>query len=64
MELKITMKAARVNAGLTIKEAAEQIGVTMQTLINWETGKTSPSIEKAERLSEVYKFPLTNIFLR
>ena len=28
---KITLKAARVNAGLTQKEAAEKIGISYQT---------------------------------
>ena len=37
---KITMEAARVNAGLTQAELAEKMGVSRATVINWESGKS------------------------
>lgn len=64
MEIKITLKAARVNAGLTIKEAAKALEVTAATLVNWEQGKTHPTMAKAVKISEVYNFPLDNIFFQ
>lgn len=33
--MQITLKAARVNAGLTILEAAKEIGVGKDTIIKW-----------------------------
>lgn len=63
MELKISLKAARVNAEMTLAEASKAIGVSIQTLYNWETGKTSPNMEKARKISEAYNFPLDCIFL-
>ena len=33
---KITLKAARVNAGLTQDETAHALGKTKQTIVNWE----------------------------
>lgn len=36
---KIPIKAARVAAGLTQEELAQQMGVSRQTVINWETDK-------------------------
>jgi len=36
---KIPINAARVAAGLTQEELAEKMGVSRQTIINWETGK-------------------------
>lgn len=36
---KITMEAARVNAGLTQAELAEKMGVSRATVIDWESGK-------------------------
>ena len=36
--MKITLKSARVNANLTQLEAAKRLGVTRETLSNWETG--------------------------
>ena len=37
---KITLKAARVNAGMTQDEAAGFLGKTKQTIVNWENGVT------------------------
>ena len=37
---KITLAAARVNAGFTQEQLAERIGVTRKTYANWENGKT------------------------
>lgn len=36
---KITMVAARVNANLTQAQLAEKMGVSRQTVIDWESGK-------------------------
>ena len=40
MSGKITLKAARVNAGLTQKELAEKIGKSETTIIKWENDQT------------------------
>ena len=53
-ELKISLKAARVNAGLTQEQAADRIGIARQTLVNYETGKTSPDIKTLRRIADVY----------
>ena len=39
---KITLAAARVNAGLSQQEAAKALGVSVATLQNYESGKTVP----------------------
>lgn len=36
---KITLEAARVNTGLTQAQLAEKMGVSRQSVIDWETGK-------------------------
>ena len=60
-DLRISLAAARVNSNLTQDQACKAIHVTKQTLVNWEKGKTSPSVEKAELISKVYGIPLQNI---
>lgn len=36
---KITLAAARVNKGLTQTELAEKMGVSKQSVFDWENGK-------------------------
>lgn len=59
----ISLEAARVNAKMSQKEAAEQLGVNVATLSNWERGKTSPDVDKFKKLCEVYNCPGDIIFL-
>ena len=54
---RITCRAARVNANLTIDQASEKIGVNRSTLINYEKGKTVPDWDVVEKISKVYMFP-------
>lgn len=51
---KITLRAARTNSNLTQKEAAEKIGVSKETISNWENGITSPSVEKFKQIEKIY----------
>ena len=61
--VQITLAAARVNAGLTQSDAAKKLGVTKQTLVGWEKGRSEPKIRQAQQLSDLYQMPLDNIFL-
>lgn len=57
MDLKITLAAARVNAGMTQKDVAERLNVTAQTVRAWETGKTVPKSAVLLALSRIYEIP-------
>ena len=59
--MKISLKAARINAGLTQSEAAERIGVSVSTIKNWEAGKTFPSQPQIDKICEVYRVAYDNI---
>lgn len=61
--LKITLAAARVNAGLTQEDVATRMKIGKRTIINWEKGVTAPSFADAKLLSEIYCMPIDNIFL-
>lgn len=52
--MKITWKAARVNAGLTQIEVIGKIGITKGTLINYEKYRTIPDINTAVALASLY----------
>lgn len=58
---KISLKAARVNTGLSQKEAAALLEISNKTLSNWENGETFPSAEKIERLCALYKVSYDDI---
>lgn len=60
--LKISLAAARVNAGMTQKDAAEAMHVSTQTIVNWEKGRIEPRIGDSEKLCRLYKIPYDNIF--
>lgn len=50
---KITMAAARKNAGLTQRALAKLCGVSENTVIRWEQGKKDPTISQARRIGEI-----------
>ena len=62
-ELKITLAAARVNAGLTQDEVAEKLKVSNKTVGNWEKGNTIPNSATIYMLSNLYRIPKDNIIL-
>ena len=52
--MKITWKAARVNAGFTQNEVVKAMGITKGTLINYEKYRTIPDINTAVALTSLY----------
>ncbi|MBK3493480.1 helix-turn-helix transcriptional regulator [Viridibacillus sp. YIM B01967] len=60
--IQISLKAARVNAELTLVDAAKRIGISPTTLIKWEKhpGNLTPNQQKI--IEKVYKFPTDYIF--
>ena len=59
--VKLSIRAARVNVGLSQKEAAERIGVSNKTLGNWENGNTFPPVDKIPVLCELYGVSYDNL---
>lgn len=62
-EIQITLAAARVNAGMTQEQVSKILHINKQTIVNWENGKSEPSISQAKELSKLYNMHLDNIFL-
>lgn len=58
---RITLKAARINAGLSQTDAAREIGISRATLLNYEAGKTVPDVLTTRKIEDVYKFPVKYI---
>ncbi len=59
---QITLKAARVNVGLTQEAVAKKLGISISTVKNWEKGKTFPKQPQIERLCEIFGVSYDNIF--
>lgn len=52
--MRVTLKAARINKGLTQEEVAKALNVTKKTVGSWEKGKTMPKIDKIEHLCSLF----------
>lgn len=53
-DIKFTLKTAREICGLTQEAAAQKIGVSTDTLGNYERGKTYPDIPILKRIEKTY----------
>lgn len=59
--MQITLKAARMNVSLTQREAAAKIGVTVDTIGNWERAKSFPDALQIRKIEEVYGVSYDNL---
>lgn len=60
---KISLEACRVNAKLTQDELAKILGVSKSTVVNWESGKSEPSLSNLRTISSLSGIPMDFIFL-
>ena len=54
MELSERLSALRKEKGLTLRELAEQVGITAAALSNYEKGQKEPSLGYAKKLAQYY----------
>jgi DNA-binding XRE family transcriptional regulator len=59
--MAITLKASRVNAGLTQKEVCEALNIGKNTLINYEKYRVIPNMEMGKKLADLYNTSVDNI---
>ncbi len=59
--MAITMKAARVNANLTQKEAAKALNISKNTLVNYERGRSIPKVDMARKMAALYGLAVSDI---
>lgn len=57
----LTLKEIRERKGLKQAEAANKIGVSVDTLGNYERGKSYPDIPVLRKIEEVYGVPYERI---
>ena len=59
---ELDIKSARLKAGMTQKELGKILGVTKQTIINYEKGTTEPSWERLEDIAKALKIDVDELF--
>ena len=59
--MAMTLKAARINAGIDQKTAANKLGVSPDTLGNWEKGLTFPNVPQILRIEDLYSVSFADI---
>jgi DNA-binding XRE family transcriptional regulator len=62
-DFRITLAAARVNAGLTQQQLADTLGVDKSTVYSWENGKGVPNANHLRKISELSQIPMDYIFV-
>lgn len=48
------LKEARKRAGLTAREAANALGVSIQNVFNWESGSYLPPTKRLPEIAKLY----------
>lgn len=61
MDIGGKIRDGRVQAELTQEQAAEKLGVSRQTVSNWENGKTYPDIISVIKMSDLYGVSLDRL---
>lgn len=61
MEIGAKLRQARLNARLTQEETAQALGVSRQTISNWENEKTYPDIVSVVKLSDLFHVSLDHL---
>ena len=54
MEIGSKIKKSRIDAKLTQEQAAETLGISRQTISNWENEKSYPDIVSVLKMSDLY----------
>jgi putative transcriptional regulator len=50
---RVSIRALRIDRGMTQAELAKALNVTKKTVGSWEQGKTCPRLDKIEAICEV-----------
>lgn len=61
MEIGSKLKKARSEKGLTQEQTADVLGVSRQTISNWENNKSYPDIISVIKMSEIYSISLDHL---
>ena len=58
---KATLKALRINKGLTLEQASKELGINIVTLSSYENAKTFPDVQTINKILNLYETTYDNI---
>lgn len=61
--MQLSLRAARVNAGLTQQQVTDKTGIARSTLVRWEHGDTRPSKTNMALLCKLYRVDQAQVAL-
>lgn len=61
MDLGTKILKLRKGKNLSQEKLAEQLGITRQTLANWESNITTPEINQIKKLTEIFKISINDL---
>ena len=53
-EIKISLKAARINAGMTQPQVAKALNKSVATIQSYESGRTIPTWDTVQQMTSLY----------
>jgi transcriptional regulator with XRE-family HTH domain len=59
---KISLKAARVNAGYSIADVCRKLNISSSAICAWENGKRSPKVNTVFELCKLYGVDYDDIY--
>lgn len=59
---RLNLKIRRIQKGLSQKELAKRVGLTNQSISDFETGKLNPSFEVMKRISKELDSSVDELF--
>lgn len=62
MSIGENIKEARIHAGLTQKQLGERLGITSQSIAQWETGRREPKYQSIVKIAGALDVPVTTLY--
>ena len=58
---RVSLRAKRIDLGLTVEQASKMIGISKYSLYNYEQYKTIPNIEVAKEIAKAYRVDIDSL---
>lgn len=62
MSIGENIKKVRVDAGLTQKQLGERLGITSQSIAQWETGRREPKYQSMVKIADALNVPVSSLY--